>query len=356
MKTRILVFAFAAIFLSACGDPFEKGLNAYKSRDFKTAFDIFTPLSEKGDARAKLRLGLMYFYGLGVEVDGRRGIALIEDAAKSGDINAISYNKSREVATIKFYEKSASEGLAEAQKYVGFCYDKGDCGVSHDYKKSSQWYQKAADQGLADAQIQLGYLYLQGKGVPISAASAAEWFRKAAEQGDALGQKLAGITYCQSSCVIKNENSLLSYMLLSLATAAGSEDAEGFRDEVGSVLSPEELARAQAAAVKWKPGTPFPSLKLVSVSSSGSPPKRAEPESRRDPQEGGMSRDEFRSVVIGKTGEQIINLIGRPDSTSDMGGRVSWSYDGKTYDPVTGKIDRFVIVVFQGGIAARLIL
>jgi TPR repeat protein len=46
-----------------------------------------------------------------------------------------------------------------------------------------RWYQKAAKQGHAEAQYRLGVAYVYGKGVPQDYAEAVRWYRKAADQG-----------------------------------------------------------------------------------------------------------------------------------------------------------------------------
>jgi TPR repeat protein len=46
-------------------------------------------------------------------------------------------------------------------------------------------FRKAADQGLAHAQRSLGFMYANGCGVPRDDAQAISWYRKAADQGDA---------------------------------------------------------------------------------------------------------------------------------------------------------------------------
>ena len=56
-------------------------------------------------------------------------------------------------------------------------------------KESVKWYQKAAEQGHADAQYNLGYMYRNGQGVPQSDKEAATWFGLAADQGHANAQK-----------------------------------------------------------------------------------------------------------------------------------------------------------------------
>jgi TPR repeat protein len=38
-------------------------------------------------------------------------------------------------------------------------------GVEQDFKEAIKWFQKAADQGFAEAQYNLGFMYDKGQGV-----------------------------------------------------------------------------------------------------------------------------------------------------------------------------------------------
>ncbi|MEQ8975685.1 MAG: hypothetical protein RIE73_35555 [Coleofasciculus sp. C1-SOL-03] len=55
-----------------------------------------------------------------------------------------------------------------------------------------------------------------------------------------------------------------------------------------------------------------------------------------------MLQDDFRRAVLGKTKQDVIQAVGRPDSTSDLGeilgNNVSyWDYDNQTLDAASGK-------------------
>lgn len=66
------------------------------------------------------------------------------------------------------------------------------------------------------------------------------------------------------------------------------------------------------------------------------------------------SRDEFRGLVVGKTPDEVIRAVGRPDKTSGADSRY-WSYRERTRDPITGKTDGNIMVVFENGAAARVV-
>ncbi len=95
---------------------------------------------------------------------------------------------------LKWYQKSAVQGNADAQSRLGYMYKNGFC-VRQDLAKALEWYLKAAEQGNANAQLQLGLLYENGRGVTQDYTKAVEWYRKSAEQGNAIAQFHLGTMY-----------------------------------------------------------------------------------------------------------------------------------------------------------------
>lgn len=58
-----------------------------------------------------------------------------------------------------------------------------------------------------------------------------------------------------------------------------------------------------------------------------------------------MTRDEAKKLLIGKTKDEVIELLGRPDKTSE-GVLGHWAYHGITFDPVSQKADNALWVYF----------
>jgi hypothetical protein len=65
-------------------------------------------------------------------------------------------------------------------------------------------------------------------------------------------------------------------------------------------------------------------------------------------------RDEFGKLVQGKTQEEVLKAVGKPDRTQSAGDRVYWYYNKITKDPVKNKIDSRAQVLFQGGRVASV--
>ena len=120
--TRLSVGAVIAVLLST-GSDFAEALEdcaaAYDRRDYAAAVQLCRPVAEKGDARAQLSLGGMYYNGQGVR---------------------------------------------------------------QDYAEAAEWTRKAAEQGYAPAQADLGVLYWNGQGVPQDIVLAYMWLSLAAER------------------------------------------------------------------------------------------------------------------------------------------------------------------------------
>lgn len=96
----------------------------------------------------------------------------------------------------------------------------------------------------------------------------------------------------------------------------------------------------------------WPSLVFVMAAGCGKP---AEP--NPTPAAGGAAvaapekkvyaRDELRKMLVGKKTDEVIGLVGKPDTTSDSGRAQYWYYKELSRDPVTGKLDDKVQVCIE---------
>lgn len=133
ITTAILGFSLASFHSTTWADipeqQFQQGLTAYEQSDYQTAFKLWLPLAEQGNADAQVNLGQMYEKRLGVK---------------------------------------------------------------QDYFEAVKWYRKAAEQGDAKAQVILGFSYILGKGVQINKALAKEWLGKACDNGEQDGCEYYG--------------------------------------------------------------------------------------------------------------------------------------------------------------------
>ena len=138
MNRKILTFILTSIWFLFWASPsialvteYQKAIDAYKSKDYKTSYNLILPLAEKGFAKAQYNLGVMYGNGKGVAKD---------------------YSKA-----IKWWNHAANQGSGEAQYNLGVMYEEGK-GVNKNLKKAADWYQLASNQGHAKAQKKLNLL------------------------------------------------------------------------------------------------------------------------------------------------------------------------------------------------------
>jgi TPR repeat protein len=128
---KLLFAVILSIFLSSTAFAMDffntKADTAYNKGDYKTAYEIWQPLAEKGDANAQMKMGVRYY-------DGN--------------------------------------------------------GVRKNYVEALKWYKLSAEQGNTKAQINLGSMYHTGIGVPQNPMEAYKWLSLAASIGDVTGISL----------------------------------------------------------------------------------------------------------------------------------------------------------------------
>lgn len=93
---------------------FEEGHEAYAAGDYATAFEAFTAAAQAGDRRAFGKLGALYLYGRGTEVDYQKAWAWFHVAATHGDRYAGRY---RDTAGSQLTAAEIEDAEALAEEY-----------------------------------------------------------------------------------------------------------------------------------------------------------------------------------------------------------------------------------------------
>jgi hypothetical protein len=145
-------------------DLYDQAGTRFQAGDRAGAARILLSAAEAGNARAQLRLAMMYEQGQGVPRDPR--------------------------AAVQWYTRAASLGEPASQMELGGYYEDGD-GVAENWTLAARLYQASATQGWVKGQFALGRAYEFGIGVPQDRAQAIAWFQKSAAQGDAQGDYYA---------------------------------------------------------------------------------------------------------------------------------------------------------------------
>ncbi|MEX0943906.1 MAG: SPOR domain-containing protein [Pseudomonadales bacterium] len=128
---KILILLTLLITCAPTAADFESAANAYRNKDYTSAYQQFIRLAEAGDPRAQTVIGLMYKYGESVDPD-----------------LAIAFS---------WYYKAATQGYAPAQFSVGEMYADGR-GVAADRDAAILWLTRAAKSGFARANERLAGL------------------------------------------------------------------------------------------------------------------------------------------------------------------------------------------------------
>ncbi len=67
-----------------------------------------------------------------------------------------------------------------------------------------------------------------------------------------------------------------------------------------------------------------------------------------------FTRPEFSKRVMGKSEDEVIQTVGRPDETTEDRDTRFWHFKNRTRDPLTGEEDTDVQVVLKGGKVAEI--
>ena len=234
MRKKILTFFITSIclLLWACNSfalvtQYQEAIDAFKRKDFKTAYELILPLAKKGFSKAQYSLGMMYEKGKGVDKDSDKAKKWFQFAADQGlakaqekidfisekrlkpkqednpialagnhiNLNTISLkngldalNNKNYASAHKLFLELAEQGDVEAQYNLGLMYGKGK-GVQKNYSEAVKWWGLAAEQGNGKAQTNLGWMYEIGKGVLKDENKAAHWYQIASSQGISKAQE-----------------------------------------------------------------------------------------------------------------------------------------------------------------------
>ena len=172
LKQRTIVVAVSAILMAACArnvskEDMAKATEGYIEDTNKLfVVDCLLP----GQVR---KMGSQMTY-----LSARRPIRTTAADCEVRGGEYVAYDRANYASAFKVWLPKAQEGDAEAQNIVGQVFEKG-LGQPVDYPSAFAWYKKSAEQGNADAQLNLGHLYEKGLGTPVDQEAANQWYRKA---------------------------------------------------------------------------------------------------------------------------------------------------------------------------------
>jgi TPR repeat protein len=109
------------------------GQAAYDHKDYQTALKLWLPLANRGEMRAQLAVGYIYYNGAGVKQSYARAL--------------------------KWLRKAADQGSPEAQDGIGWQYETGH-GVDQDTDEGRRWFLRSANQGDFDGMNHMAESYM----------------------------------------------------------------------------------------------------------------------------------------------------------------------------------------------------
>ena len=177
----LLIFLFPLVEAGCSQESVEYGIDSIKK------------VAEKGDIKAQIELGFLYYEGKEVPQD--------------------------KALAAHWFLKAAEQGDMLAQHYMGWMYAKAD-GVERNIEKAICWYTKAAENGHLDSMVNLGNIYLREKDY----TKALKWYELAANKGDQYAQYELGVMYRLGEGISQDTEKAKALFLK--AAEQGNENAE----------------------------------------------------------------------------------------------------------------------------------
>jgi uncharacterized protein len=181
-------------------------------------FVAMVALANKGDAEAQYHVGMMHNNGIGTQRDIKQAFEWFKKATASNDplgaykLGCYYDGQGADVVAsdakeaLKYKLVAAKAGYVLAQHDVALLYERQE-----NAEEAAKWWKMAGDQGYPKALYNLSGSYFQGKGVPKDLA--------------------------------------LAYAYYKLSNLVPKDKVNG----MASILSREELARAEKLVAEWKP-------------------------------------------------------------------------------------------------------
>lgn len=212
------------------------------------ALRLLTDSAEMGESEAQYVLAGLILAGEFGEPDHIEAEILYRRAAAQEHVRAqlaLGYMISYEVESAHWFRRAAENGSPEGQFSLGQMYVNGR-GVLQDFARASGFFHQACEGGNARACYQLGEMYESGQGVLQDYSRAAELFRQTCESGSVGGCHRLGLLHRDGLGV--DQDNLRAHALFNIDASYGHGTARTNRDTVARLMTPQQIAEAQALA------------------------------------------------------------------------------------------------------------
>ena len=164
------------------------------------AFKIANKLTQKESVLGYYLLARMQFNGIFFEKDEESAykyynkvLEIVPDFAPALHVIAMKYIKSKKYKkAIEILEKNAALGYSPSLIFLANAYDKGQYGLSIDYKKAFKFFKKAAPAN-SEATVKLGIYYFNGYGCKTNFKKAKKCFDSCIKNNDSNAYYFAAL-------------------------------------------------------------------------------------------------------------------------------------------------------------------
>lgn len=135
--------------------------------------------AQQGDGDAQFDLGMMYYFGDGVDQDLDLARKWLEKAAKQGIAVSKINNILSEIDSLQSQRDQLNELIRQVEEMNAPNRAAAHAAAEKEFIETQQ----AAQQGDGEAQLNLAWMYFDGEGVETDYILALQWSEKAAKQG-----------------------------------------------------------------------------------------------------------------------------------------------------------------------------
>lgn len=207
---------------AANADVMYENLKEEENPDYSHVLEKYEEAARFGNGDALYHLGLMYYYGQGVEQDYTKALEYYEKANTAGFADAC-YEKANMLLTgtgveadltagVELLITGADLGSAQAAGELGNIYKNGSYGQTADTTLAFNYWLKAADLGAGPSYSRgVGLCYLSGDGCNQDTALAVKYLDAAAGCGDANALYTLAKIYWSSDYGVQDLTTAASY-------------------------------------------------------------------------------------------------------------------------------------------------
>ncbi|MET0747292.1 MAG: tetratricopeptide repeat protein [Rhizobium sp.] len=203
-------------------------------RDAKNAAFWYGKAAEGGDPTAMFKFALAQMEGRDVPRDRKSADQWMKKAADAGEPSA-QFNWAQTVTAdnaglkglelaLPYYEKSAAQGIADAQYAVSQLYMSLESVPPEKKSQARLWLARAANAGFDTAQLDMGVWLVNGVGGKTDLEGGFKWMKVAAYRGNVVAQNKLAHLYINALGTPQDPIAAATWYVIS--RRAGLKDAE----------------------------------------------------------------------------------------------------------------------------------